>query len=253
MSTTAEVIKKGKERVLILGATSDVANALAIEYAQKGHSLQLAARNVSRLEPLKNDLIIKYSIEVELLEFDVALPTQHPGFYAKIEQKPTVVVCLVGFLGGIPEDRSWNGIEQILMTNYIGCVSIVSIIAADFVLKGKGTLVGVSSVAGERGRQSNYIYGSAKAGFTSFLSGLRNQLASSGVHVVTVIPGFIKTKMLQGLKTPGPLTATPHQVANAIIKAVDKKKNVVYVLWMWKWIMLIIKMIPEGVFKKLKL
>jgi decaprenylphospho-beta-D-erythro-pentofuranosid-2-ulose 2-reductase len=108
-------------------------------------------------------------------------------------------------------------------------------------------------VAGERGRQSNYIYGSAKAGFTAYLSGLRNRLTRSGVHVVTIKPGFVDTKMTSGLKLPAPLTAQPAQVASKIVRAVDRKADVVYVLWMWRWIMLIIKCIPEGVFKKLKL
>ncbi len=241
------------KNVLILGATSDVAKALAIEYSKVGNSILLAARSVSRLDSLKSDLAIKYQNKVELVEFDASLPATHQQFYDNLLVKPDVVVCLFGFLGGIPEDRSWKATEEILMVNFVGCVSILNIVAKDFAKRGEGVIVGVSSVAGERGRQSNYIYGSAKAGFTAYLSGLRNQLFPLGVHVVSVIPGFIKTKMLQGLKTPAPLTATPEQVAKSIVKAVEKKKNVVYVLWFWKWIMLIIKTIPEGIFKKLKL
>jgi hypothetical protein len=108
-------------------------------------------------------------------------------------------------------------------------------------------------VAGERGRQSNYTYGAAKAGLTAYLSGLRNRLQSSGVHVLTLKPGFINTKMTEGLPLPKPLTAQPEQVAAAIEKGLRKRKNIIYSLWMWKYIMLIIKNIPEGIFKKLKL
>src|SRR5690606_12784913 len=116
-----------------------------------------------------------------------------------------------------------------------------------------GTIVGISSVAGERGRQSNYLYGSAKAGFTAYLSGLRNALFSDNVHVVTVLPGFVYTKMTENLNLPKLLTAQPSEVADAIYAAVQKKKNTIYVRWFWKWIMLIIKCIPEFIFKKLKL
>ena len=247
------VSAKEVTKVLILGAASDVARELAIEYSRAGASVTLAARDVTRLDSLKSDLTIKYQNIVDLVEFDAVLTAKHQQFYDGLGEKAAVVVCLFGFLGGIPEERSWKGVAEILAVNYVGCVSILNIVATDFGKRGKGVIVGVSSVAGERGRQSNYIYGSAKAGFTAYLSGLRNQMFPLGVHVVSVLPGFIKTKMLQGLKTPAPLTASPNQVARAIIQAVEKKKNVVYVLWMWKWIMLIIKMIPEEIFKKLKL
>jgi short-subunit dehydrogenase len=116
-----------------------------------------------------------------------------------------------------------------------------------------GMIVGISSVAGERGRQSNYIYGSAKAGFTAYLSGLRNRLFRSGVHVMSVQPGFVNTRMTQHLTLPPLLTAQPEQVADAVFKAVQRKKNVLFVKWPWKYIMLIIKSIPESIFKKLKL
>jgi short-subunit dehydrogenase len=117
----------------------------------------------------------------------------------------------------------------------------------------QGVIVGISSVAGERGRQSNYIYGSAKAGFTAYLSGLRNRLQKENVHVLTVLPGFVYTKMTENLKLPKPLTAAPEEVGVAVYNGVVKRKNVVYVRWMWRWIMLIIKLVPESMFKKLKL
>ena len=118
---------------------------------------------------------------------------------------------------------------------------------------GEGTIVGISSVAGDRGRQSNYIYGSAKAAFTAYLSGLRNDMYHKGVHVLTVKPGFVATRMTEHLDLPGPITAQPDEVADKIIKGIEKKKNIIYVRWMWRYIMLIITLIPEFIFKRLKM
>ncbi|MBN8787909.1 MAG: SDR family NAD(P)-dependent oxidoreductase, partial [Terrimonas sp.] len=111
-------------------------------------------------------------------------------------------------------------------------------------------IAGISSVAGERGRQNNYIYGSAKAGFTAYLSGLRNKLYKDNVHVVSVLPGFVYTKMTEHLKLPKLLTATPEDVATYTYNAIIKRKDIIYIKWFWKWIMFIIKCIPETIFKK---
>ncbi|PWT97795.1 MAG: short-chain dehydrogenase, partial [Bacteroidetes bacterium] len=138
-------------------------------------------------------------------------------------------------------------------TNYTGAVSVLNVIANDFAARKQGVIVGISSVAGERGRQSNYIYGSAKSGFTAYLSGLRNRMFHYGVHVVSVLPGFVYTRMTEHLQLPKLLTAQPEDVADSVYKAVVKKKNIVYVKWFWKWIMLIIRSIPESMFKKRKL
>jgi short-subunit dehydrogenase len=132
-------------------------------------------------------------------------------------------------------------------------VSILNVVANEFEKLNDGLIIGISSVAGERGRQSNYLYGSAKAGFTAYLSGLRNRLFKSNVHVMTVKPGFMKTRMIEGIKTPGPLTASPEIAARKIFKAAQSRKNVVYILPVWRLIMFIIRSIPEGIFKKMKL
>jgi decaprenylphospho-beta-D-erythro-pentofuranosid-2-ulose 2-reductase len=142
---------------------------------------------------------------------------------------------------------------RVMRSNYEGPASILSILANKFEARGNGTLVGISSVAGERGRASNYVYGSAKAGFTAFLSGLRNRLAKKGVHVVTVLPGFIATKMTDGLDLPVKLTARPEELATCIEKAIIKKKNIIYVKPIWEIIMMVIRNIPERVFKGLKI
>ncbi len=150
-------------------------------------------------------------------------------------------------------EQNWLQCKHIINSNYTGAVSILNVIANDFERRKKGVIVGISSVAGERGRQSNYLYGSAKAGFTAYLSGLRNRLFHHGAHVVTVKPGFVRTKMIEDIRTPGPLTASPKQVALSVSSAIRKKRNTVYVLSIWSLIMFVIKLIPETIFKRLKL
>jgi decaprenylphospho-beta-D-erythro-pentofuranosid-2-ulose 2-reductase len=240
--------------VLLLGAGSDMATALARKFASKGYDVQLAARNARRLEPLRSDLSIRYGTTAALLEFDALNFDSHKTFWKELPVKPDVTICIFGYLGDETKAESdWIECRNILEVNYIGAVSILNIIANDYILQQSGTIIGISSVAGERGRQSNYLYGSAKAGFTIYLSGLRNRLFHHGLHVITVKPGFVYTRMTEGLTLPPLLTANPEQVANAIGKAFEKKKNVVYVKWFWRWIMLIIKSVPESIFKKLKL
>lgn len=240
--------------VLILGASSDIAKATARQYAQKGYTLLLAGRSAETLEAFSKDLTIRYKVTAKFVAFDADDIASHAIFYQKLSPAPDVVVCAFGYLGDQDvAQTSWEESNRIIQTNYTGAVSILNIVANDFESRKTGAIVGISSVAGERGRQSNYIYGSAKAGFTAYLSGLRNRLVRAGVHVVTVKPGFVDTKMTSGLKLPPPVTAKPEQVASAVVKAVERKANVVYVLWMWRWIMLIIRFIPEGIFKKLKL
>ncbi|MFK7924061.1 MAG: SDR family NAD(P)-dependent oxidoreductase, partial [Bacteroidia bacterium] len=117
--------------------------------------------------------------------------------------------------------------------------------------RGSGKIIGISSVAGDRGRASNYLYGSAKAGLTAYLSGLRNRLASKGVHVMTVKPGFVRTAMTENMDLPPVITGEPSKVAKDIIRSVRRGRNVIYTLWMWRYIMLIIRTIPERIFKKL--
>ncbi|MGK7924539.1 MAG: SDR family oxidoreductase [Spirulina sp.] len=242
------------KRVLILGAKSDMARAIAHRFAKAGYDLDLAARNSRLLDPLVKDLTIRYHQDVKALEFDALDFKTHGEFYEKLAAKPEIVICVFGYLGN-PESaqKDFQETQKIIQTNYTGAISILNIIANDFEQKQQGTIAGISSVAGDRGRQSNYIYGSAKAAFTAYLSGLRNRLAKSGVHVMTVKPGYVATQMTAEMELPKPLTASPEQVAEAIFQGIRKKQNVLYVLWMWRYIMFIIRSIPELIFKKLNL
>ncbi|WP_298735216.1 SDR family oxidoreductase [uncultured Chitinophaga sp.] len=240
--------------VLILGAASDMAVAIARQFAAEKYDIQLAARNVSALQAQQQDLEIRYSIQATTHAFDALDFDSHAAFYNSLQPKPDITVCVFGYLGDQQQGQSnWQEAERIIHTNYTGAVSVLNIVADDYAARRQGAIIGISSVAGERGRQSNYLYGSAKAGFTAYLSGLRNRLFHQGVHVMSVQPGFVYTRMTEGLTLPPLLTAQPADVAAAMVKGLKGRKNVLYVKWFWRYIMLIIKSVPEFIFKKLKL
>lgn len=237
--------------VLILGAASDIARAVARSFAEAGHPIQLAARNVARLEDDASDLRTRFGADVTLHEFDALTIDSHGAFVSALPVLPEIAICAVGAKGS-QDGGEANPIDgvHIMRSNFEGPASVMAHLANAMETRGSGTLVGISSVAGDRGRASNYIYGSAKAGFTAFLSGLRNRLAKKGVHVVTVLPGFVNTAMIEGMETPGPLTAEPEEVGIAILKAVRKQTNVIYTRSIWRLVMAVIRNIPEPVFKK---
>ena len=236
--------------VLIIGARSDIAKATAREYAKHGYDLYLAARNASELEEFATDITVRSQRTVKTVELDILNYKSHHSFYEQLEEKPLGVICAVGYLGNQAKSQTdFNEAQLIMNTNYTGVVSLLNIIANDFEKRKSGFIVGISSVAGDRGRKSNYTYGSAKAALTAYLSGLRNRLYDSQVHVMTVKPGFVATKMTVNMDLPEKLTAQPEEVANDIYQAQQKGKNVLYTKWMWQWIMLIIRSIPEWKFK----
>jgi len=245
---------KNTRSILILGAASDIAMGIATRFAQDNFTLILAGRDTDYLERVARDLSIRENAEAKVVEFDATNFSSHKDFYARLEPKPDVCACVFGYLGDQGEAESdWQEASKIIDVNYKGALSILTIIANDFSKKGAGTIIGVSSVAGDRGRQSNFIYGSAKAAFTAYLSGLRNKLFSKGVHVATIKPGFVDTKMTEDLELPAMLTASPEQVGNAAFDAFEKKRDVVYVLPAWRVIMAVISALPEFVFKRLRL
>ena len=238
--------------ILIIGAKSDIAKATAREYAKHGYDLYLAARNVSELEEFANDVTVRTQRAVKILELDILDYKSHQSFYDQLEEKPLGVISAIGYLGEQEKAQSdFEEAQQIMDANYTGVVSLFNIIADDFEKRKSGFMVGISSVAGDRGRKSNYIYGSAKAALTTYLSGLRNRLYDAQVHVLTVKPGFVATKMTEGMDLPEKLTAQPEEVAADIYHAQKKGKSVLYTKWMWKWVMLIICNIPEFQFKKM--
>lgn len=240
--------------ILILGATSDMAYATANEFASNGYNIILAARNFEALIPMKSDLHIRHEVSVDLVFFDALDFESHPQLINKYSGDLECVACFFGYLGDQQKAESnWEESNKIIASNYTAAVSILNIASNYFVQQGRGSIIGVSSVAGDRGRMSNYIYGSAKAGFTAYLSGLRNRLFHHNIQVLTVKPGFVNTKMTANLNLPPLLTASPKQVAKDIYKAWNNKRNIIYTLWFWRYIMAIITLIPEFLFKKLKL
>jgi len=236
--------------ILIIGAKSDMAKATAREYVKHGYDLYLAARDVNDLEAFANDITVRTQKSVKLLELDILDYASHQAFYDQLEEKPLGVISAVGYLGDQEKAQSdFHEAKKIIDTNYTGIVSLFNIIADDFEKRKSGFIVGISSVAGDRGRKSNYIYGSAKAALTTYLSGLRNRLFDAHVQVLTVKPGFVATKMTEGMDLPEKLTAQPEEVAEDIYKAQQKGRDVIYTKWIWKYVMMIIKMIPEWKFK----
>jgi len=240
--------------LLIIGAKSDIAKATAREYAKHGYNLFLAARDVGELEAFANDVTLRTQSVVKLVELDILDYKSHQIFYNNLEEKPLGVIAAVGYLGEQEKAQSeFKEAKQIIDTNYTGVVSLFNIIANDFENRRSGFMVAISSVAGDRGRKRNYIYGSAKAALSTYLSGLRNRLYDAQVHVMTVKPGFVATKMTEEMDLPEQLTAQPKEVAEDIYKAQQKNKNVLYTKWIWRWIMLIIRNIPEWKFKGMEI
>lgn len=240
--------------VLILGARSDIGLAVAHAFAGRGHPVQLAARGAEGLEAGRTDLALRYGVSVTLHEFDALALDSHASFVDALPDLPQIAVCAVGYMGDQPaSEQDPQAAAQVLRSNFEGPASILAILANRFEQRGSGALVGISSVAGDRGRATNYVYGSAKAGFSTFLSGLRNRLARKGVHVVTVLPGFVATRMTEDMDLPQKLTAQPAEVGEAIAMAVTKRRNVVYIRPIWWLVMLIIRNIPEFLFKKLSI
>lgn len=212
--------------VLILGATSDIGFAIAKKFASQKYDVQLAGRRLDQLEPLQRDLVIRYEVNCSIHNFDAADFASHQSFYDSLSPKPDVTVYVIGYMNDNEKAANdWTESLKTINANYSGAVSILNSIASDYAKRKSGTMVGISSVAGNRGRQSNYIYGSAKAAFTAYLSGLRNKLYQDKVHVMTVLPGFVYTKMTEHLSLPKLLTANPEQVASAVYNGVKKKEQ----------------------------
>lgn len=240
--------------VLIIGAKSDIAKATAREYAKHGYDIYLAARDSKELEEFAQDIITRTQRTVKILDLDILDYKSHQTFYDNLDEKPLGVISAIGYLGEQENAQSdFSEAQQIMDTNYTGVVSLFNIIANDFEHRRSGFIVGISSVAGDRGRKSNYIYGSAKAALTAYLSGLRNRLYDAQVHVMTVKPGFVATKMTENMDLPERLTAQPEAVAKDIYNAQQKNKNILYTKWVWRWVMVIIRNIPEFQFKKMSI
>ena len=238
--------------VLIIGAKSDIAIAVAYKFASEGWNLQLTARNSAELEVIVNDIKIRHEIKVSVYEFDILNFDTFDMTINSLDCLPQTVICTVGLLGNQANDeKNLLNSTLIMKTNYLGPSLFLGQIANHFENRGFGSIIGISSVAGDRGRSSNYIYGSAKSGFTSFLAGLRNRLFKSNVNVLTVVPGFVNTKMIKKIKTPMIITNSPEHIGRMIFK--NRFRSKVIYPFPWRIILFIIKIIPERIFIRLKL
>ncbi|NQV26887.1 MAG: SDR family oxidoreductase [Rhodopirellula sp.] len=247
------------ENVVILGAGSGIAKALCQRMAARGCSLALCGRDTTELERDAADLRTRHGVKVSVLDFDALHFETHDDLWNRcLAQFDGHIDGAVLCFGTLPDQKGCEVDQSQLRTaidvNLTAAASILNPIAAHLESNKSGWLAVVSSVAGDRGRQSNYIYGAAKAGLTAYLAGLRNRLQPSGVHVLTVKPGFVATPMTAGILDPkSPMVASPERVAQDIDRAIEKRRNVIYTPWFWKWIMVIIRNIPEPIFKRLKL
>ncbi len=240
-----------RNTVLIIGATSDISIELAKIYAKNNHDLILTARDPNKLNSLIKYLKINYDINVEAIQFDIINFDTHKSFYNNLANKPSIVILVSGYMTDqILCQKNFKNSLNTISVNYLGPVSILNIIAIEMKKKKSGSIVGVSSVAGERGRRKNYIYGSSKAGLSTYLSGLRNELNSFGIKVLTVKPGYVKTKMTKDLKLPNILVSKPDDIAKKIFVAEQNGKDVIYSKFIWKVIIFIINLIPEFIFKR---
>jgi short-subunit dehydrogenase len=243
------------ETWIILGATSSMARALARALAARGDSLLLAGRDVAELKRLASDCTLRGATSAQAIAFDARDPASFkPLIDAATATEGTVNAAV--FVGSMPDQAAIDAdpslIDGTVIDSFTGPARFLQMLAPLIEARGAGCVVGIGSVAGDRGRIGNYVYGAAKAGFHTYLSGLRNRLTRAGGHVVTVKPGFVDTAMTWGIEGMF-LVAAPEKVAVDILKAVRKKRNVIYTPFFWRYIMLIIRSIPEPIFKKMSI
>lgn len=244
-------------KVLIVGATSAIAQATARLFAARGDRLFLAARTLERLEMVRQDLAARGAGSVGVMALDANERARH-GVLLDAAEKAMDGLDLVLIAHGVLSDQKACevSVERTLAdieTNALSVVAFLTLVAGRFESRRAGTIAVISSVAGDRGRKSNYVYGAAKGMVSLFLQGLRNRLAGAGVQVLTIKPGFVDTPMTAGIAKGGPLWATPDTIAAGVVAAIEKGQDVVYLPWFWRPIMLVIRLIPERVFKRLSL
>jgi decaprenylphospho-beta-D-erythro-pentofuranosid-2-ulose 2-reductase len=247
------------KRIVIFGATSAIAQACARIWTARGCRIFLVGRNPAKLTAVLQDLDVRAGgpgrIHAEAADLDVL--AVHEALIAKAEAAMGGIDVALIAHGTLPDQAACaNDAAAALreiQTNALSVISLATLLARGFEARGAGQLAVISSVAGDRGRQSNYVYGAAKGMVSLFLQGLRNRLFASGVHVLTIKPGFVDTPMTAHIKKGGPLWASPEQVAKGIVWAIDRRRDVAYVPGFWRPIMAVIRALPESVFKRLHL
>ena len=243
--------------IVIVGATSGMGRALARRLASEGHPLILAGRDLDELQLIAGDLEIRHGIKATTRSFDAREHADHPAFLEGcVEHFAGQLHGLLLCQGTMPEQadaqRDFTAARRMIEVNYLSMVSLLEPAATWFEERGAGWICAISSVAGDRGRQSNYLYGSTKAALSVLLSGLRTRLAKRGVRVIDVKPGFVDTGLTFG--RPGMfLVASPESVAEDVVRGIRKNRPVVYTPFFWRAIMFIIRMVPDFVFRRLSI
>ncbi|VVD27233.1 SDR family oxidoreductase [Paraburkholderia dioscoreae] len=245
------------KNILIVGATSAIAIACARHWATQGARFFLVARNGERLQQVAADLSARGAQLAACHQLDIDRLDLHSGMLEHCQRELGALDIVLVAPGTLPDQTACQADPAVAVrefnTNAVSVIALLTPIANILEAQKRGALAVISSVAGDRGRPSNYLYGSAKAALSAFCEGLNARLFKAGVHVLTVKPGFVATPMTAGLPLPGPLVATPDQVAGDIVRAVDKRKDVLYTRWFWAPIMLIIRSVPRFLFKRASL
>ena len=245
------------KRVLIIGATSAIATACARLWAAEGAEFFLVARNVDKLAQTAADLQGRGAKTVSVHQMDAIDTAAHPAMLAQcMSALGQIDIALIAH-GTLPDQKACEQSVEVALAEFANngtsVIALLTLLANQFETQRCGSLAVISSVAGDRGRPSNYLYGTAKAAVSTFCEGLRARLFKVGVHLITIKPGFVDTPMTKGLPLPGPLVAKPEQVAERIVKGIENKANTLYAPGFWALIMLIIRCVPQFVFKRLNL
>ncbi len=245
------------KKIVIIGATSAIAIACARLWAAEQSEFFLVGRHQDKLQQTSADLVARgaqaaHSYVLDLIDFQ-----QHAAMLTQALQTLGQIDVILIAHGTLPDqhqcEQDVHYALQEFNNNALSVLALLTPVANHMAQQGFGTIAVISSVAGDRGRGSNYLYGSAKAAVTTFCEGLRARMFKVGVHVLTIKPGFVATPMTADLNLPAKLTVSPEVVAKDIVQAIAKRKDVLYTPWFWAWIMKIIIHIPRGIFKKLKL
>lgn len=244
------------KKIIIFGANSAVAQACAKLWAEGGNDLFLVGRDANKLKALEADLRVRSRSKIESRSVDLGEQSSHADIWQDAKDKlgsiDTVLIAH-GILGNQKQsERDYQHLFEIMNINLLSTLSLLSISANELEAQGRGSIAVITSVAGDRGRQSNYTYGTSKGAVSIFLSGLRNRLSPKGVAVTDIKMGFVDTPMTRDIRK-GPLFAQAETVAKTIVRVIDRKNNIAYTPFFWRWIMLIVKSIPESIFKKLKM
>jgi decaprenylphospho-beta-D-erythro-pentofuranosid-2-ulose 2-reductase len=244
------------QNILIIGATSAIATAAARHWARQGATLFLVGRTAAKLQQVADDLSARgATVHTHLLDLN-----QFDQHAAMLEACRTALgridIALIAH-GTLPDQQACERDTRLALqefsNNALSVIALLTELANQMEAQRTGCIAVISSVAGDRGRPSNYLYGAAKGAVTDFCSGLRGRLHRSGVHLLTIKPGFVDTPMTQGLALPQLLLATPEQVGSDIVRAIEKRRNTLYTPWFWRFIMLAIIHLPEWLFKRLAL